>query len=102
MPLSAGHTCPHALAPDQIAIAVAALGQLQQQEAHRLEKQWTFLRRERARDRGERARRQYDAVEPENRLVAALAGASLGREAARRGNGQTGIRSGGAARSRLS
>jgi len=57
-----------ALAPDQIAIAVAALGQLQQ-EAHRLEKQWA-LRRERARYEAERARRQYDAVEPENRLVA--------------------------------
>src|SRR3954462_14415998 len=57
-----------ALAPDQIAIAVAALGQLQQ-EAHQLEKQWA-LRRERARYEAERARRQYDAVEPENRLVA--------------------------------
>ena len=57
-----------ALAPDRIAIAVAALGQLQQ-EAHRLEKQWA-LRRERARYEAERARRQYDAVEPENRLVA--------------------------------
>jgi DNA invertase Pin-like site-specific DNA recombinase len=57
-----------ALAPDRIAIAVAALGQLQQ-EAERLEKQWA-LRRERARYEAERARRQYDAVEPENRLVA--------------------------------
>ena len=34
-----------------------------------LEKQWA-LRRERARYEAERARRQYDAVEPENRLVA--------------------------------
>jgi hypothetical protein len=57
-----------ALAPDQIAIAVAALGQLQE-EARQLEKQWA-LRRERARYEAERARRQYDAVEPENRLVA--------------------------------
>src|SRR3954452_5351167 len=57
-----------ALAPDQIAIAVAALGQLQQ-EAERLEKQWA-VRRERALYDAERARRQYDAVEPENRLVA--------------------------------
>jgi hypothetical protein len=57
-----------ALAPDQIAIAIAALGQLQE-EMHRLEKQWA-LRRERARYEAERARRQYDTVEPENRLVA--------------------------------
>lgn len=57
-----------ALTPDRIAIAVAALGQLQE-EARRLEKQWA-LRRERARYEAERARRQYDAVEPENRLVA--------------------------------
>lgn len=57
-----------ALAPDQIAIAIAALGQLQE-EAHQLEKQWA-LRRERACYEAERARRQYDAVEPENRLVA--------------------------------
>ena len=34
-----------------------------------LERQWS-LRRERARYEAERARRQYDAVEPENRLVA--------------------------------
>jgi DNA invertase Pin-like site-specific DNA recombinase len=62
------HTLLDALAPDRIAIAVAALGQLQE-EAHQLEKQWA-LRRERARYEAERARRQYDAVEPENRLVA--------------------------------
>jgi DNA invertase Pin-like site-specific DNA recombinase len=62
------HTLLDALAPDRIAIAVAALGQLQE-EAHQLEKQWG-LRRERARYEAERARRQYDAVEPENRLVA--------------------------------
>jgi hypothetical protein len=57
-----------ALAPDQIAIALAAMGQLQE-EGRQLERQWT-LRRERARYEAERARRQYDTVEPENRLVA--------------------------------
>jgi DNA invertase Pin-like site-specific DNA recombinase len=57
-----------ALAPDQIAIAVAAMGQLEE-ESRQLERQWT-LRRERIRYEAERARRQYDAVEPENRLVA--------------------------------
>ena len=57
-----------ALAPDQIALAVAALGELEE-EARLLERQWT-LKRERARYEAERARRQYDAVEPENRLVA--------------------------------
>ena len=57
-----------ALAPDQIAIALAALGQLEEENQH-LDRQWT-LRRERARYEAERARRQYDAVEPENRLVA--------------------------------
>jgi DNA invertase Pin-like site-specific DNA recombinase len=57
-----------ALAPDQIAIAIAAMGQLEE-ESRQLERQWT-LRRERARYEAERARRQYDAVEPENRLVA--------------------------------
>jgi DNA invertase Pin-like site-specific DNA recombinase len=57
-----------ALAPDQIAIALAAVGQLEEESRH-LERQWT-LRRERACYEAERARRQYDAVEPENRLVA--------------------------------
>ena len=57
-----------ALVPDQIAIAIAAMGQLEE-ESRQLERQWT-LRRERARYEAERARRQYDAVEPENRLVA--------------------------------
>jgi DNA invertase Pin-like site-specific DNA recombinase len=57
-----------ALAPDQIALAVAALGELEE-EARLLERQWA-LKRERARYEAERARRQYDAVEPENRLVA--------------------------------
>ena len=57
-----------ALAPDQLALAVAALGEIEE-EARLLERQWS-LKRERARYDAERARRQYDAVEPENRLVA--------------------------------
>lgn len=57
-----------ALAVDKIAIAIAAMGQLED-ESRQLERQWA-LRRERARYEAERARRQYDAVEPENRLVA--------------------------------
>jgi DNA invertase Pin-like site-specific DNA recombinase len=57
-----------ALAPDQIRLAVAAVGELDA-EARLLEQQWA-LKRERARYAAERARRQYDAVEPENRLVA--------------------------------
>ena len=61
-------TVLEALAPDQIAIAVAAVGELQA-EVLQLEQQWG-LRRERSRYEAERARRQYDAVEPENRLVA--------------------------------
>jgi DNA invertase Pin-like site-specific DNA recombinase len=56
------------LAPDQIALAAAAVGQVEA-EVRMLERQWS-LRRERARYEAERARRQYDAVEPENRLVA--------------------------------
>jgi DNA invertase Pin-like site-specific DNA recombinase len=57
-----------ALAPDQIALAIAAVGEIEA-EARLLERQWS-LKRERARYDAERARRQYDAVEPENRLVA--------------------------------
>jgi len=57
-----------ALAPDRLHIALAALEQVQHEDAL-LRKQWQ-LRRERARYEAERARRQYDAVEPENRLVA--------------------------------
>ncbi|MEW9612852.1 hypothetical protein AB3G45_03160 [Shinella sp. S4-D37] len=57
-----------ALTPDRIAIAIAALGEIEE-ETRQLERQWA-LRRERARYEAERARRQYDAVEPENRLVA--------------------------------
>jgi len=56
------------LAPDQVAIAAAAVGQIEA-EARMLERQWA-LKRERAHYEAERARRQYDAVEPENRLVA--------------------------------
>jgi hypothetical protein len=57
-----------ALMPDRIALAVAALGEIKK-EARAMERQWS-LKRERARCDAERARRQYDAVEPENRLVA--------------------------------
>jgi len=57
-----------ALIPDRLALAIAALGELEN-EARALEHQWS-LKRERARYQAERARRQYDAVEPENRLVA--------------------------------
>jgi len=57
-----------ALTPDRIALAVAAMGEIEQ-EARGIERQWS-LKRERARYDAERARRQYDAVEPENRLVA--------------------------------
>src|SRR5712664_731482 len=57
-----------ALTPDRLILAIAALGELEN-EARALEHQWS-LKRERARYKAERARRQYDAVEPENRLVA--------------------------------
>lgn len=57
-----------ALAPDKVALALAALEQLDQEYAT-LRKQ-RELRLERARYEAERARRQYGAVEPENRLVA--------------------------------
>ena len=57
-----------ALAPDKVALAVAALGELDA-EVRRLDRHGS-LRLERARNEMELARRQYDAVEPENRLVA--------------------------------
>src|SRR6201993_1818079 len=57
-----------ALTPDRLALAIAALGELEN-EARALDRQWS-LKRERARYEAERARRQYNAVEPENRLVA--------------------------------
>lgn len=57
-----------ALAPDQLALTLAALDEVND-DTHALERQWA-LKRERAAYEIERARRQYDAVEPENRLVA--------------------------------
>jgi len=57
-----------ALTPDRIALAVAALDEIDK-ETSAMERQWS-LKREHARYDAERARRQYDAVEPENRLVA--------------------------------
>lgn len=57
-----------ALEPDKVEVALAALEQLEQEYAT-LKKQWQ-LRLERARYEAERAQRQYNAVEPENRLVA--------------------------------
>jgi len=57
-----------ALAPDRIALALASLEQLEREYAS-LRQQWQ-LRQERARYEAERARRQYNTVEPENRLVA--------------------------------
>jgi hypothetical protein len=51
-----------ALAPDSIAIAVAALEQVEREDAE-LRRQWQ-LRVERARYEAERAQRQYDAVTP--------------------------------------
>ncbi|WP_256960025.1 hypothetical protein [Sphingobium sp. Z007] len=63
-----------ALTPDQLAIALAALDAIDA-DVHGLERQWT-LKRERAEYECERARRQYDAVEPENRLVARSSKAS--------------------------
>jgi hypothetical protein len=57
-----------ALRPDQVTLALAALAQVEQEErAER--KQWE-LRLERVRYEAKRAERQYQAVEPENRLVA--------------------------------
>jgi hypothetical protein len=55
-----------ALRPDQVTLA--ALAQLEQEEQAE-SKQWE-LRLERARYQAKRAERQYQAVEPENRLVA--------------------------------
>jgi Recombinase zinc beta ribbon domain len=57
-----------ALQPDQVTLALAALAQLEQEEQAE-NKQWE-LRLERARYQAKRAERQYQAVEPENRLVA--------------------------------
>jgi DNA invertase Pin-like site-specific DNA recombinase len=57
-----------ALAPDQIEMALSAY-EKQEQEFTTLAHQWE-LRLERVRYETERVRRQYDQVEPENRLVA--------------------------------
>lgn len=57
-----------ALVPDQINLALAALEELEQEYAT-LGQQWE-LRLERARYEAQRAHRQYNTVEPENRLVA--------------------------------
>jgi DNA invertase Pin-like site-specific DNA recombinase len=57
-----------ALAPERIALALDALEQLEL-EVEALEKQWR-LRLERVRFEAQRAQRQYDTVEPGNRLVA--------------------------------
>ena len=57
-----------ALRPDQLTLALAALAHLEQEEQAE-SKQWE-LRLERARYQAKRAERQYQAVEPENRLVA--------------------------------
>ncbi len=57
-----------ALQPDQVTLALAALAQLEQEEQAE-SKQWE-LRLERARYQAKRAERQYQVVEPENRLVA--------------------------------
>jgi len=57
-----------ALQPDRIALALSALEQVEQEQMA-LRQQWQ-IRRERANYEAERARRQYNAVEPENRLVA--------------------------------
>jgi DNA invertase Pin-like site-specific DNA recombinase len=62
------HLVLEALTPDQIGIALAALEQLEQEYASL--RQQRQLRLERALYEAERVRRQYDAVEPENRLVA--------------------------------
>lgn len=57
-----------ALAPDKLALAVAALAQLDHETETR-QRQWQ-LRLERSRYDAQRAQRQYHSVEPENRLVA--------------------------------
>src|SRR5262249_60150730 len=57
-----------ALEPDRVAVALGALAQLEG-EAAALERQWK-LRVERVRYEASRAQRQYEACEPENRLVA--------------------------------
>jgi DNA invertase Pin-like site-specific DNA recombinase len=62
------HLILTALSPDRIALALSALEQIEAEQAS-LRQQWR-IRLERAHYETERARRQYNAVEPENRLVA--------------------------------
>jgi len=62
------HRFLEALRPDQVTLALAALVQLEEEERAE-HKQWE-LRLERACYQAKRAERQYQAVEPENRLVA--------------------------------
>jgi DNA invertase Pin-like site-specific DNA recombinase len=57
-----------ALQPDRIALSLAALGELEKE--HETLKRQRALHLQRQEYEAERARRQYDAVEPENRLVA--------------------------------
>ena len=57
-----------ALEPAALELSLAAADEIQQERA-RLHRNWQ-QRVERARYEAERARRQYDATEPENRLVA--------------------------------
>ena len=57
-----------ALEPDQVSLALAALEELEQEYASL--KRQRELHLERLRYETMRAQRQYDAVEPENRLVA--------------------------------
>src|SRR5262249_41126359 len=56
------------LEPAALELSLAAAADLER-ERGRLDEQWR-QRQERAQYEAERARRQYDAVEPENRLVA--------------------------------
>jgi DNA invertase Pin-like site-specific DNA recombinase len=56
------------LTPENVDLALAVLAQMEQ-DAQELDRQWQ-LQRERARYEAQRAARQFDAVEPENRLVA--------------------------------
>jgi DNA invertase Pin-like site-specific DNA recombinase len=57
-----------ALTPENLDLAVAVLHQMEA-DARELDRQWQ-LQLERARYEAQRAARQFDAVEPENRLVA--------------------------------
>ena len=64
-----------AITQENLDISLAVLNELDQQAAE-LEHHWQ-LRLERARYEAERAERQFDAVEPENRLVARTLFATL-------------------------